>query len=234
MQSTAEVLRLDDMLKHAVDGILVIDQERRFVTFSDGCERITGFGRESVLGAQCRCHDVLECHDRHGRSLAGALCPSLKIFRGDIPSARQRMSIRRDDGTLVWVETTYSPIRDASGRITSVLGVMRDITEQHEREEELRESALHNGSAAAPLPPAAVGNPMASEGQPSGIAAANGQSLDARLEALERSTILSALEQVRGQRTEAARRLGVSRSRLYRRMEALGILTHKAPGDAPA
>lgn len=234
MHATAEVLRLEDLLRHAVDGVLVIDQERRFVTFSDGCERITGFGRESVLGAQCRCHDVLECHDRHGRSLAGALCPSLKIFRGDIPSARQRMSIRRDDGALVWVETTYSPIRDASGHITSVLGIMRDITEQHDREEELREAALLNRDAAPPPPTAAIGSPKACDGEASGHGAANSASLDARLEALERSTILAALQQSGGQRTEAARRLGVSRSRLYRRMEALGILTHKAPGDTTA
>ncbi len=233
MQTTAETLLLQDVLKHAVDGILVIDRERRFVAFSDACERITGFARESVLGAQCRCHDLTDCHDRHGRSLAGALCPSLKIFRGDIPSARQRMSIRRDDGTQVWVETTYSPVPDAAGRITAVLGVMRDITDQHEREEELREAALRNGNG-QPSPSDARHGPAESVLQPADDPLTNSQSLDVRLAALERQTILSALQQAGGQRTEAARRLGVSRSRLYRRMEALGILTHKTPGDAPA
>jgi DNA-binding NtrC family response regulator len=40
---------------------------------------------------------------------------------------------------------------------------------------------------------------------------------------VERRAILSALRRAGGQRSRAARAMGVSRSRLYRRMEALGI-----------
>ncbi len=47
--------------------------------------------------------------------------------------------------------------------------------------------------------------------------------LDQMLTTIERREILSALSRANGQRTLAARLLGISRSRLYRRMEALGI-----------
>ncbi|MGB2984550.1 MAG: helix-turn-helix domain-containing protein [Phycisphaerae bacterium] len=47
--------------------------------------------------------------------------------------------------------------------------------------------------------------------------------LDQMLTTIERREILSALGRAKGQRTLAARLLGISRSRLYRRMEALGI-----------
>ena len=47
--------------------------------------------------------------------------------------------------------------------------------------------------------------------------------LDQMLTTIERREILSALKRAKGQRTLAARLLGISRSRLYRRMEALGI-----------
>ena len=47
--------------------------------------------------------------------------------------------------------------------------------------------------------------------------------LDRILTSIEKREILSALERANGQRTLAARLLGISRSRLYRRMEALGI-----------
>jgi propionate catabolism operon transcriptional regulator len=40
---------------------------------------------------------------------------------------------------------------------------------------------------------------------------------------VEKREILMALRRARGQRAQAARSLGISRSRLYRRMEALGI-----------
>jgi len=48
-------------------------------------------------------------------------------------------------------------------------------------------------------------------------------SLDAILHTIERREIVSALSRTAGQRTLAAKELGISRSRLYRRMEALGI-----------
>lgn len=47
--------------------------------------------------------------------------------------------------------------------------------------------------------------------------------LDERLADIERRTILTAIRQAGGRRNLAARLMGISRSRLYRRMEALGI-----------
>ena len=52
---------------------------------------------------------------------------------------------------------------------------------------------------------------------------ATGQSLDEILARIEKREILAALQRANGQRTLAAHLLGISRSRLYRRMEALGI-----------
>ncbi len=49
------------------------------------------------------------------------------------------------------------------------------------------------------------------------------KSLDEILMSIETREIVGALKQVHGQRTQAAKLLGISRSRLYRRMEALGI-----------
>ena len=47
--------------------------------------------------------------------------------------------------------------------------------------------------------------------------------LDRILTTIEKREILGALKRANGQRTLAARMLGISRSRLYRRMEALEI-----------
>jgi len=55
------------------------------------------------------------------------------------------------------------------------------------------------------------------------VGAAGNRSLDDVLFAVERREILAALARAMGQRTKAAELLGISRSRLYRRMEALGI-----------
>ncbi len=57
------------------------------------------------------------------------------------------------------------------------------------------------------------------------------QPLDDILEDVERRTILSVLEHANGKRTQAARSMKISRSRLYRRMEALGIHQKKDSKD---
>lgn len=54
-------------------------------------------------------------------------------------------------------------------------------------------------------------------------------SLDQFLSAVEKKEIINALKKAGGRRTLAARILGISRSRLYRRMEALGIAYQDPP-----
>ena len=67
-------------------------------------------------------------------------------------------------------------------------------------------------------------HPVSSDGQKSGRDAPSKESwLDQVLHHTEKHEIVLALRQAKGQRTLAARLLGISRSRLYRRMEALGI-----------
>jgi len=53
--------------------------------------------------------------------------------------------------------------------------------------------------------------------------------LDDVLTAVEKREILAALRRANGQRTLAARMLRISRSRLYRRMEALNIDPNTVP-----
>jgi len=132
----AQAVRLHEVLDSTLDGVFVVDRERRLVLFNRACERLTGYRREEVLGAQCRCHDVTDCRDEHGRSLMGRLCPTVQIFDGGLSAGRQRMRIRRRDGGHVWVETVYTPLPGTQDGVSGVLAVMRDVTPQKEREEE--------------------------------------------------------------------------------------------------
>jgi DNA-binding NtrC family response regulator len=64
-------------------------------------------------------------------------------------------------------------------------------------------------------------------------AGASASSLDHLLSVVERKEILRALKRAGGRRTVAAQLLGISRSRLYRRMDALGII-HADPANGRA
>ena len=124
------------------------------------------------------------------------------------------------------METTYSPVYDGARAVTGVVGVMRDITETKEKEDYLREAAEKNmpldASQMSTSESGSVGSLAEGGVQPPEVASGMGP-LDQMLTTIERREILSALKRAKGQRTLAARLLGISRSRLYRRMEALGI-----------
>lgn len=217
------VLTLASLMKYSIDGVFVLDRERKCVLFSDACEKITGFNKSSVVGAQCRCHDIINCRDDFGRSLSGVLCPGLHVLAGNVPHARQRMEIQHHEGRKVIVETTYSPIRDEQNEITHVMGVMRDLTEMVETEKNLDEVARKLSFE----PNSKLNEPKSITTRElfcdPGNAAGGDGSLDGMLATIEKREILAALQRARSQRTLAARDLGISRSRLYRRMEALGI-----------
>lgn len=134
---TSAAVVLERLMESTLDGIFVLDRERHVVFFNQACERITGFARDQLLlGSPCQ--DVLDCHDEHGRSLKGILCPHRQLLdNGEMDGVRQRMRLRRSDGSHVWVETAYSPLRDQDGHVDLILGIMRDVSEDQEHEQEL-------------------------------------------------------------------------------------------------
>ncbi len=215
-------MNIQTVLRNALDGVFIIDRNREYILFSKGCDRIMGQSSASLVGSRCVCHTVAECRDTQGRDLSGALCPGMQIFNGEVQACTQRMRIRHAGGRQVWVETNYSALGDGNGGVECVVGIMRDITASILREEELkaalaaarRQSAVVDVGGVSTYPePASVAKP---------------EKLDDMMESVERREILNSLRKSGGQRTRAARTLGISRSRLYRRMEALGINPREA------
>ncbi len=236
---------LEQLLRHALDGVFLLDRNRHFVLFNEACERITGYRSADLVGDECYCCDTLKCEDEYGRPLSSTWCPVKPLFEGTTAFARQRMRIRRKDGTHLWIETVYTPVRNGIGEVEYVLAVMRDATDAKAKEDDLlRELSRLRQSLGQAAPgqesEMSCGEPLgsiqadltssqpgcvASEGQGSTPAGADGESLllDSILARVERDAIRRALRAANWQRNKAAKLMGISRSRLYRRMEALGI-----------
>src|SRR5207237_2380784 len=66
-----------------------------------------------------------------------------EIQTGDL-SRPWEVLIRRKTGSTVWVEQRLSLVRDEDGRIVSVEGIARDVTERKLAEERLERQALHD------------------------------------------------------------------------------------------
>jgi len=136
--SKSAPLSLDQFLKNTLDGIFALDRDRKFVLFNAAAERITGYSARDVIGTNCSCHAFIDCRDEQGRSLAGFLCPARHLgANAEVDGARQKMRIRRKDGAHIWVETIYTPLRNAAGEVDLFFGIMRDISDEHARESDL-------------------------------------------------------------------------------------------------
>jgi transcriptional regulator with PAS, ATPase and Fis domain len=242
-------IAIQDILRHAIDGVFVLDRQRRFLLFNEACERITGYNSTDLINTECHCRDVMDCRDEYGRPLLSALCPVKSLFQGGAKSALQRMCLRRKDGSQVWVETAYTPVSpNGSGEVEFVLGIIRDISDSKMHEDGLRRQLGKACDKLREFMPAEqidsefglgyeepemtttgtmnMPNATPSNTGPTPTTGANtGQSLflDPILADVEREAIRRALRAANWQRNKAAQLMGISRSRLYRRMEALGI-----------
>ena len=214
---------LDTALRAAVDGMLALDRHYRFIAFSPGCERITGYGKSELVGTQCPPPDSTVGRLEREGSLTDALGRGLAALAGEVSSVRQRARVRHRSGHLIWVELTYLPMHDSNGQIACTVCIVRDVTRTCEMSDEpvCTEGILVTRADGEGKAPDREATGLGGDGDASQEGAEN--VLDNVLHVVEKREILGALRRSGGQRSRAARALGISRSRLYRRMEALGI-----------
>jgi diguanylate cyclase (GGDEF)-like protein/PAS domain S-box-containing protein len=127
-----------DLLRRAVTAStesLVIADARQpdlpLVYVNPAFERLTGYRADEVLGRNCRFlqrDDARQAPLDHVREALrkGASCEVL-------------LRNYRKDGTLFWNQLSLSPMLDASGRITHVMGLMADVSERVRLEQRLIE-----------------------------------------------------------------------------------------------
>jgi len=203
---------LADVLTNTADGVFVLDGTYHCVLFNAACERITGYLAAEMLGTDCCRVDDAESTGNIRQAPTGGLCPRLHGLRGEVSAPQEPMRIRRKDGSITWVKEHYVALRDERGGLSGVIGVLR-LRPAPMVQDEQRPGLSED------LPRPTRGETSATDDATRGL----DQRLDDLLASVERRAILSALQRARGRRSQAARDLGISRSRLYRRMEALGI-----------
>lgn len=137
MEQQTNSVSLDALLSHINEGICVLDRNRQFVYFNPAAEQMTGFKAGELLGTGCKCSDVTDCADEHGRSLAGRLCPGLSVLNGEVSARKQRLVLTTKSGETRQVQATYTGLGDVGGGKPAYLVVtFRDIAEETAVEEQ--------------------------------------------------------------------------------------------------
>ncbi len=135
-QKREETLRLRDRaIQAATQGLLITDSgqpDDPILYVSPGFERITGYGSDEVLGQNCR---FLQ-----GKGTAPVAVDRLRaaVAAGE-PCTVELLNYRKD-GAPFWNELSISPIRDAAGVLTHMVGVLADVTERRNLEEQFRQA----------------------------------------------------------------------------------------------
>lgn len=131
----AERMLWDAALAHLEQGILVADArapDYPIVLASPSFTRITGYSTEEVLGKNCRFLQGAETSPSAAAELRSALeegrATTVEILN------------YRKNGQPFWNEVSLAPLRDATGRITHVVGLQHDVTKRRELEEQVRAS----------------------------------------------------------------------------------------------
>ena len=132
LRQSEERMRL--LIESAKDyAIFTIDNERRVVSWSSGAQMILGYTAAEIVGNSGDI--VFSPDDRKERIPEQEIENAAKEGR----AVNERWHLRKD-GSRFWGSGTTQPVRDEHGNITGFVKIMRDLTEQRQLQDALRQS----------------------------------------------------------------------------------------------
>jgi diguanylate cyclase (GGDEF)-like protein/PAS domain S-box-containing protein len=126
--------RMRAILDSAVDAIVTIDMRGRVDSFNSAAERMFGYQVQEVLGKNVNMLMPSPYKSEHDSYLANYLKTGQKKIIG---IGREVTGLRKDGSTFP-MELTISEVRQSDLRLFT--GIMRDISERKEAEQELAEA----------------------------------------------------------------------------------------------
>ncbi|MFN3579199.1 MAG: EAL domain-containing protein [Pseudomonas sp.] len=129
--------RFDLAILGSNDGVWDWDIESDQLYFSDRCKAIIGYPPEFCMDMRETWLKHLHPEDR--QSLIHSLQEHL---RGNLDRLSHTHRIRHRDGCYVWVQANGQAVRNADGRATRMVGIVRDVTRQRLDNERLQQAAV--------------------------------------------------------------------------------------------
>jgi diguanylate cyclase (GGDEF)-like protein/PAS domain S-box-containing protein len=126
-----------EIIDNAGEGIVVYDRELRYLLWNRFMEEMTGLPASEVLG---RSGVDLFPHLRDEQITAMLR----RVFEGETvssPDVHYFVPATRRSG---WVSTVYRPHHDEAGKIVGVIGLIRNITQRKEAEQQIEYQAYHD------------------------------------------------------------------------------------------
>jgi diguanylate cyclase (GGDEF)-like protein/PAS domain S-box-containing protein len=121
------------MIDSIDDGYYEVDLTGRFTFFNDTLPKLTGYGKESLIGANYR----ILMDNANAERVFQAFN---EVYRTGAPARLFEWKITTKSGAPIHVQSSIFLIRNSEGQPVGFRGLTRDITEKKIAEERLRES----------------------------------------------------------------------------------------------
>ena len=115
--------RIDALIQSADSPVFAVDAQRRLMLFNAGCERLTGWSADDVLGVSCDYSS--EAEPQTVATLSAALCPPPEVFEGK--TAHLPATIVTRIGHSYSRLVHFHPILDDDGAVIFVFGTIREM-----------------------------------------------------------------------------------------------------------
>lgn len=123
---TSRKARIDRILGKAATGVFLLDAKRKLLFFNSGCERLTGWSADDVLGHVCDYSS--ESDPTQVAAITGGLCPPPETFAGEITTTPVYLLTK--SGQTVPRLLNFFPLSDDDGQVTGVLGMVTLIEQR--------------------------------------------------------------------------------------------------------
>jgi PAS domain S-box-containing protein/putative nucleotidyltransferase with HDIG domain len=137
LRKSEEQYRL--LSEHMTDTVWLMDMNLKIIYQSPSAKNLRGFTAQEIVELPLEKHVTSESLSL----VIGIMAEELPKVQADPdynPIRTLELELYCKNGTTVWKEIKLSVIRDASGKLESILGEARDITERRWAEEKLEKS----------------------------------------------------------------------------------------------
>ena len=126
-----------EIIDNAGEGIAVYDRELRYLLWNRSMEEMTGLPAAEVLG-----RSALELFPHLREQHVDELLR--RAFAGESVASPDVHYYIPSTGRSGWVSAVYRPHYDEAGEIVGVIGLIRDVTQRKEAEQQIEYQAYHD------------------------------------------------------------------------------------------
>jgi PAS domain S-box-containing protein len=118
--------RLAAIVQHSADGVMILDAQRRVLSFNLALERMTGWTAAEAVGRDV--DEVLAWKRVETGDLRRAIDDGTLTHPPDGETVYVEGDLLRRDGLTVSIGVIYAPLLDAEGKLATIIANVRDIS----------------------------------------------------------------------------------------------------------